>query len=143
MHTILVPFDGSENALRAVEEAVSLFQKKNLHVRLLNVQEPIHGGEVLLKDTLHELRVIEKDREHAGLAILEPARSLLETAGVSFDAHARIGKPAETIVSFAREFHCDMVVMGTRGEGAIKKLVMGSVASKVVNLASVAVLLVK
>lgn len=143
MHTILVPFDGSENALRALEETIALFPPKALYVRLLNVQEPVHGSEVLLKDTLHDMRAIEKEREETGMRVLAPARALLDKAAIMYEANVRTGTPAEIIASCAKEFHCEMIVMGTRGQSAIKKLVMGSVASKLVQLAAVAVMLVK
>jgi nucleotide-binding universal stress UspA family protein len=64
-------------------------------------------------------------------------------AGLACVTHVRIGAPAEVIAAYAAEKGCDAIVMGTRGMGAVAGLVMGSVAQKVVHLASVPVTLVK
>jgi nucleotide-binding universal stress UspA family protein len=112
-------------------------------VHLLNVSEPIQMNEVVFKDTFLDMRSIEKAREEAGLALLAPAKIRLESAGVAFDVHVSIGNPAEVITNFTREHHCDLIVMGTRGMGTIKNLLLGSVASKVIHLAETSLLLVK
>jgi nucleotide-binding universal stress UspA family protein len=143
MTTVLVPFDGSENAMRAIDEMLQSMDKAKLHVHLLNVREPILMREVVFNDKLSDVKAIEKAREAAGLQLLEPAKARLETAGVQFDAHAGIGNPAEVIADFAREYHCNLIVMGTRGMGTIKNLLLGSVATKVMHLAEVPVLVVK
>ena len=67
----------------------------------------------------------------------------LAEAGISHDAHVEIGQPAQTISDFATRYHCGMIVIGTRGHGAIDSMVVGSVANKVVHLSKVPVLLVK
>lgn len=55
----------------------------------------------------------------------------------------RIGSAAAAVIAPAAEHDCDVIVMGTRGMGAVGSLVMGSVAQKVVHLAPVPVTLVK
>lgn len=143
MNTVLVAIDGSECAMRALTELLDTMDKSKLHVHLLNVREPVQMREVVINDKLSDIRTIEMAREQAGLALLEPATAALKRAGVAFDAHARTGNPAEVIVDFAREYHCNMIAMGTRGMGTIKSLLLGSVASRVIHLAEVPLLLVK
>jgi nucleotide-binding universal stress UspA family protein len=63
--------------------------------------------------------------------------------GLACVPEVRIGAAAEVIVAYAAEQGCDAIVMGTRGMGAVAGVVMGSVAQKVVHLASVPVTLVK
>lgn len=143
MTIVLIPFDGSENAMRAIEEMLKTMDKGRLHVHLLNVREPIQMREVVFDDKLSDIKLMEKAREQVGLQLLAPARMQLEAADIPSDAHVRIGHPAEVIVDFAREHHCELIVMGTRGMGTIRKFLLGSVANKVIHLAEVPLLLVK
>ena len=143
MRKILVALDGSEHAKRALDEVSKLFATNSLHIHLLSVCEPIHVNEVLFKDTLAEMRQLENEHMAAGRSIVESGSATLKTAGVSHDTHVEIGHPAQKIAEFAGKYHCEMIVMGTRGLGSIRTLAVGSVANKVVHLAEVPVLLVK
>ncbi len=143
MKTILVALDGSEHARRALDEALKLLAANSMHVHLLSVCEPIHVNEVLFKDTLSDMRHLEDEHMAAGRSIVETAAARLKDASISHDTHVEIGHPAQAIAEFAKKYHCEMIVMGTRGLGAIRTLAVGSVANKVVHLAEVPVLLVK
>ena len=115
-----------------------------LHVHLLNVCEPVQINEVVFnEDPISDMLNIKNAREEAGLALLTLAKARLENAGITLDAHVRTGNPAEVIADFSREYHCDLIVMGTRGMGTIKNLLLGSVASKVIHLTEKPLLLVK
>ena len=139
-----IAFDGSENAMRAIDEVLDTMDISKLHVHLLYVYEPIQINEVAFnKEPLLDMLSIKKAREEAGLALLTPAKARLESVGVAFDAHVLSGNPAEVIADFSREYHCDLIVMGTRGMGTIKNLLLGSVASKVIHLTEKPLLLVK
>ena len=144
MTITLIAFDGSENAMRAIDEIVDTMNTSKLHVHLLIVCEPVQINEVVFnEDPLLEMLSIKKAREEAGLALLTPAKARLESAGIPFDAHVRTGNPAEVITDFSREYHCNLIVMGTRGMGTIKNLLLGSVANKVIHLTEKPLLLVK
>ncbi|MBL8499278.1 MAG: universal stress protein [Nitrosomonas sp.] len=144
MTITLIAFDGSENAMRAIDEIVDTMNTSKLHVHLLIVCEPVQINEVVFnEDPLLDMLSIKKAREEAGLALLTPAKARLESAGIPFDAHVRTGNPAEVITDFSREYHCDLIVMGTRGMGTIKNLLLGSVANKVIHLTEKPLLLVK
>ena len=143
MRNILVAVDGSDHSRRALDEVLKLFETTSLHVHLLSVCEPIHVNEVLFKDTLVEMRQLEDEHMALGRKIVEAAAGTLKKANVSNDVHVEIGHPAQMIVETAKKYHCEMIVMGTRGTGAIRSIAVGSVANKVVHLAEVPVLLVK
>jgi nucleotide-binding universal stress UspA family protein len=143
MRNILVALDGSDHSRRALDEMLKLFEATSLHIHLLSVCEPIHVNEVLFKDTLVEMRQLEDEHKAAGHKIVENAAATLQGANITNDSHVEIGHPAQMIVETAKKYHCDMIVMGTRGTGAIRSLTVGSVANKVVHLAEVPVLLVK
>lgn len=143
MKTILVAIDESDNAARALDQALKLLTVDSLHIHLLTVGEPIHMKEVIFKDTATALRKIEEEHKTVSRKVLEPAMLKLKEAGISHDTHVEIGLPAQKIAEFARQYHCEMIVMGTRGSGRIRTLAVGSVANKVVHLSEVPVLLVK
>ncbi|WP_293005778.1 universal stress protein [Nitrosomonas sp.] len=144
MTTALVAFDGSENAMRAIDEILNTLDTTKLHVHLLNVCEPVQINELILsQDPVLTMLSINKAHEEMGWALLTPAKARLESAGIPFDTHVLSGNPAEVITDFSQVHHCDLIVMGTRGMGAIKNLLLGSVASKVIHLAGKPLLLVK
>ena len=137
----LVPIDGSESALRALRHVLALRERGlGLEIHLINAQVPIASG--------HAKMFIASDDynrycQEEGLAALGPARALLTEAGVDFRHHIVVGHIGETIVRFAREKGMEQIVMGSRGMSAISDLLMGSVASKVVQLAPMPVTVVK
>jgi nucleotide-binding universal stress UspA family protein len=134
---ILVPVDGSRNALHAVRHAAAL----GARVELLNVQPPLplYG---MVRAYLHERQYREAC---AGLAerALAPARRVLQRAGVGYGAHVLFGEPGATIAAAARRYRCASIVMGTRGLGVAEGLLLGSVATKVIHFSRVPVTLVK
>lgn len=141
MLTILLPVDGSDNSLRAVDHVIALAAAGGqLDVHLLNVQPPITSG--VVKSFINQDQLNAFYREEATKA-LAGARQKLDRAGVAYAHHIGIGHLAETIADYAKQHHAGQIVMGTRGMNAISNLVMGSVATKVIHLSDVPVTLVK
>jgi nucleotide-binding universal stress UspA family protein len=140
MYRILAAIDGSEHANRTVEQVVRLAASGlTTEVLLLNVEPEIvdwqtHG---LARDSMLA------HRDYLGRQATEGARRLLDAAGIAYRVRIELGDAAATIARIASEEHCDCIVMGTRGMGAIPGLTLGSVANKVVHLADVPVMLVK
>ena len=139
---ILLPVDGSECALRAVEHLIShsAWFRHLPEIHLLHVHAPIPIGRVQAhvgKETLHAYYL-----EESQASLLE-AQQKLGAAGCAHTTHIHVGQPAEVIAKLAAEQGCDLIVMGTHGRGGIAGLVTGSVANRVLHLASCPVLLVK
>lgn len=142
MYKLMVPVDGSEHSNNVVRFLIGKcsFYKEPPEIHLLNVQYPIASGNVR-KFIGHE--EIERYYHDEGMAALQPARDLLDRAGVPYVFHVGVGEPAETIVRYAREQDCQQIVMSPRGLGTVLGMLMGSVATKVLHLSEVPVLLVK
>ncbi|WP_372525120.1 universal stress protein [Piscinibacter sp.] len=146
MPSLLVPVDGSDNSMRALDVACrQIARGKPMEVLLLNVQAPNHSGAV--KKYLSQ-DLIDKFHQEEGETALQPARARLDNAGITYSSHVEVGDVAQTIARYVREKHCDQVIMGTRGLGtggmaAISGLLMGSIATKVLHLVDVPVTLVK
>jgi nucleotide-binding universal stress UspA family protein len=141
MLKILVPVDGSDCSIRAVGHLIRKISwfRDSPEIHLLNVQSPLHGDVGLFLDS-GQIRDFHHDE---GLKALEGARRKLDSAGVGYVFHIGVGEPAEVIAGYAREQGCDEVIMGTHGRSSIVSLLMGSVASRVIQLGDVPVLLVK
>jgi nucleotide-binding universal stress UspA family protein len=141
MHRPLVPIDGSASAMRALDHAIAeLAGRAEAQVHLLNVQTPpVHAypGKLVPPD------LIAQELRREATALLDRALAVATSAGVVAECHVRIGHPADEIAGCATEQGCDAIVMGTRGMGAVGGLLLGSVATRVVQAARVPVTLVK
>ncbi|WP_300453063.1 universal stress protein [Accumulibacter sp.] len=137
----LIPFDGSDNALRAVDHLIHLVRNREpMTVHLLNVREPIDAWEVRRVLTADEITALQLSE---GDDILQPARQRLDAAGVPYVAEVLIGDVGPTIARHAEESGCDKIIMGSRGVSAIAGLLLGSVTTKVIHFAQVPVTVVK
>ena len=140
MRKILVPCDGSDNALRAVRYAVSVAKEcSDVHLELLNVEDPMQ----LRTHAALSVQEIAQMQADDAARILQPARQVLDAEGVPYQAGCRTGSPANQIAQHVHETHCDMVIMGTRGLSPIAGAMIGSVATKVIHLVDVPVTLIK
>ena len=76
-------------------------------------------------------------------AVLQPVERMLRRNDIACRVVWRVGYPAAEIVKLAKKERAQLIVMGTRGRGTFGRLFMGSVAQRVVSVATVPVLLVK
>lgn len=173
--TIVVPTDGSEHAMKAVDLAADIASKYAARVVLLHVLlrdatpdqiRTLTQGTDVPKDVLDELDQLEQLpfeaasmagmnapvfvpappellRTVAGL-IGEKARKAVAEKGVK-DVELCIadGRPSEQILELADKEHADMIVMGNRGFGDFKGLLLGSVSHKVAHLSKCTCVTVK
>lgn len=139
---ILLPVDGSECSLRAVDHLIThaAWFRDVPEIHLLQVHAPIPIGRVQAhvgRDTLHAY-YLEESQE-----LLIAAQKKLDAAGRFHTTHIHVGQPAEVIAKVAGELACDLIIMGTHGRSGMVGLVTGSVANRVLFLANCPVLLVK
>jgi nucleotide-binding universal stress UspA family protein len=142
MFKVMLPFDGSQNALRAVKHVIQFAQAgSKVSVQLVHAhEEPLLYGELGIFVSKEQLAELQKKHSEG---LLAPAEKLLRDAKVPFEKEILVGSIAERITTRAKELGCHAIVMGTRGMGSIGNLLMGSISTKVVHLASVPVTLVK
>jgi nucleotide-binding universal stress UspA family protein len=135
MEHIVVGFDGSANARRALERAGALAEPGSRITVIAAAQEPVlvpHGSPPSGAEGLEERR-----------AEVEEARGLLAGRGLVVDLRAVVGAPADVIVEEAARSDADLIVVGARGLNGAERLVMGSVSSKVARTAACSVLIVR
>ena len=140
MAAVLVPVDGSESSMRAVQTAVRQIKSgAAMEVHLLNVQPELPA--IVIRSLSKEF--IDTYHDEESNKALSDAMALLDQAGIPFIPHTRVGQVAETIAAFAKEMQCEQIIMGIRGLGKIFGLLLGSVANKVLYLVDIPVTLVK
>jgi nucleotide-binding universal stress UspA family protein len=134
MSKILVAYDGSESARRALAETARLANGNS--VTVVSVAEPLpqfgRAGELLLPEEDAERR-----RE------LLDAKQLLAERGIEAAVVERKGDAATRILDEAEQEHADLIVLGTRGLGTGRRWLMGSVSTKVLHHAPCNVLVVR
>jgi nucleotide-binding universal stress UspA family protein len=132
---LLVPVDGSPASLRAAKLAIEIAAGRDqTAIILLNVQNiPMlaltEGAEAVMAIWL------EEEEERASHEALREAIVACEAAGIVFSVRIERGKPAAMIHRIASEEAVDHIIMGTRGLGGIRGLLLGSVSSEVLRLA--------
>jgi nucleotide-binding universal stress UspA family protein len=131
---IMVAVDGSEASRRALER-VARFMKE-AEVALVTVARPIY------RDPPYTGYADPKDEEEQR-DVLSAARDVLEGEGVSSTGLAPVGDPAEEILKAAKQFQAELIVIGARSLGPVKRLVLGSVSTKVMHESDCDVLIVK
>jgi nucleotide-binding universal stress UspA family protein len=146
---ILVAVDGSEGSRKASEVAVDLAEKFGAQLYVLHAfrgypeymtmfpSAPTPSGEA-----------IEEFEAYAKKAALEVVGRTVSIAGkkglkARVETTETIGSPVQAITEYATSEKIDLIVMGTRGMGGFKKMLLGSVSSGVVTHATCAVLVVR
>jgi len=142
MRNILVAVDGSAHSRKVAGHLVQLSRdlRQPPEVHLLTVQQQLAGVNVKLFVSHDSLNAYYREE---GEAALKPAREVLDAAGVAYAHHIGVGHPAEVIVEYARAKGCDQILMGTHGHAALAGMVLGSIATRVLHLATVPVTLVR
>lgn len=140
---ILMPTDGSELSLSAAERAVELARIAGAPLLLAYVQEPYaYSGIGAASSTGLNEHLAQGHRLAA--AAFDRVRQLAATRGVAVETTVLEGSgPAEQIVAAAADSGADQIVMASRGRTGAARLVLGSVAGKVIELSPVPVLVVK
>jgi nucleotide-binding universal stress UspA family protein len=134
MKHILVGFDGSMNARRALEAALDLAKPDTRITIVAAAQAPSPAG--------HPLPVEPEGLEERR-SELEEARRILAGQGRVAEVAAVLGAPADVLVEEAVKRGADLIIVGRRGVSGAELLVMGSVSSKVARTARCSVLIAR
>ncbi|MFO1363495.1 MAG: universal stress protein [Burkholderiales bacterium] len=144
MRTVLIPFDGSAPALRAVRSFIDLARAATrMHAIVLNVEPSVPFMDRLVNGSPSEQRRVEEPLRDKGETLLAPVKSELERAAIPYTAHVEFGDPADVIAARAKEWHADLIIMGASGRDAIGRFRPDAVAQKVLHQTDVPLMLVK
>ncbi len=142
---ILVCVDGSEHSSKAMQKALVLAENSRVEeITLLHVYAGFIKG-ATFDDALdlEQGRKLELQMEKRGAAILEQAARAFAGHDFKVDTILKQGHDSHTIVQVAAEGNFDLIVIGSRGIGGVKKLFLGSTSNAVVQEARTNVLVVK
>ena len=140
---ILVPYDASSYANHAFDEALKIAEKFGSKITVLTILgskiEQQHVG-VSLERAIE----IQDEHEDAATKILKDLEELAKEKGVEFSFKVIFEpSPYKGIIHFSNSNPTDLIVMGSHGRSGIKKTLLGSVASGVVEHANCPVLIIK
>jgi nucleotide-binding universal stress UspA family protein len=139
---ILLAVDGSEASLRAAQSLVAHVQwfRDRPEVHVLHVHAPVPVG-LALQHVSRE--TLDRYYREEGESVLAPALAVLRQAGLPAVSHIHVGQASDVIVRLAAELGCEIICLGTHGRGTVGTVLLGSVAARVLQLASVPVLVSK
>ncbi len=143
---ILLAIDGSEDAALAAQAAADLHARTGAELHLVHVWQgfPLWPG---LQRSAYSEQAIEEYtdlHEQEAQQLMEQQANKVKEAGADVaGTHLREGRPAEEISDLAEELGAGLVVIGSRGLGLVKCLVVGSVSEGVVSLAPCPVLVIR
>jgi nucleotide-binding universal stress UspA family protein len=135
---IIVALDGSEYSLRALDHACELAKKHGSKLILVHAYQAT--SDLRGSDSFEKLVI---RRKRIGTKVMQDAYSHLGKVSFEVEEDLLEGPAAEAIISVANVRKADLVVMGTRGMGAIEGMLFGSVSTKVTHDAPCSVLVVR
>ncbi len=143
MKIVLVPVDGGDCTVSAVHKAREMADFSQARLVILNVYDmPAMRTYLDFERSFVESNVLKEMRAHSR-KILETARAVIP----DFDDYrvklvSLEGDPATEIINYADENEVDLIVMGSYGMGTLRRLILGSVAHKVLVNANSPVLII-
>ena len=137
---VLVPTDGSEYAEEAADTGFELAGALNASVFIISVIEPGPLGDVRLPGDAGSAREVFEDRANT---FVERVADRARERDLPVSTVVRQGVPVTEILAYADEIDADLIVIGTRGRGGVSRMMLGSVADRVIRYGDVDVLVVE
>lgn len=135
---ILLASDGSDNAERAAKEAAGLAEELSSQIILAYITGTPPQSK-LVKDNFDVHKVLKDDAEKK----IKQTISALTEKEIPYTLKVAIGDPADEIIRIAEKEKADLIILGSRGLGTIKGVVLGSVSRKVTHNAECPVMIIK
>ena len=146
---ILVPIDGSEHSNNALKFGLDLAEKYSAKLTLLSVAQPVvvtgpmFITQPMMPPTSTAMYVQAIESAHKKMLEDTYNRAKAEKPDVKISKRLVNGRPADRIVEIADKENFDLIVIGSRGVGGVKKFFLGSVSDRVADEAHCPVLIVK
>ena len=140
MGHIVVGIDGSDPSLRALAKAIDEARLRGADLHILHAIDLSPALLHLPDDVTVDTRDMANEQRSV---VWQSAQPLLEDAGLAVVRVDREGSPGRALVDYCAEIEAELVVVGTRGLGWVKKLLLGSTAQDVVHSGTCDLLLVR
>ena len=141
MKRILVATDFSEHAAKAVGTAIFLAQELGASIDLVHAYA-VPWPVITPYDVTLPAIYVDETRQVARTQ-MDASAEKIRAAGIAVETHLSNEAPAEAIVTCAKEFGADLIVMGTHGYTGVKHALLGSVAERTLRSAPCSVLTVR
>lgn len=128
MNRILIATDGSPEAREAVQFGIELASEQEAEVALLQVIPPVDWTQL---DRGALIRPIPEELRRRRATALNEAAQLAAEQGVGVTFEVFPGNPVDEIVAYADSIDADLIVVGSRGRGAVAGALLGSVSQGV------------
>jgi nucleotide-binding universal stress UspA family protein len=141
---ILLATDGSEEAHQAVQAAAELSRDTGSEVHVTYVlpsPAQLRGHHLYSREVMRS--ITERAEEEGSSFLKDQAEKLESSGGKVAETHLRAGEPDKEIVKLSEELSAGAIVIGSRGLGALKRTLMGSVSESVVRHAHCPVFVVR
>lgn len=135
---LLLAVDGSENSLRATDEAVKIASLiSDCRIEIIYVVDYSKSkNEILHSQGKEELEYTRRKK-------LSPIEEKVKSKNIEYKLEILHGYPGPTIIEYANKEKVDMVVIGSRGLNSLQEMVLGSVSHKVMKRVNCPALIVK
>jgi nucleotide-binding universal stress UspA family protein len=134
---VLLATEGSPDAALAAQSAIELCERSGSELHVVHVGEYLPTFYAQTEEEPTELR------RTAQQLLDEQTERIRAAGGQVAQAHLRLGRPAEQIVNLSEELGIGVIVIGSRGLGALRRAVLGSVSESVVRHAHCPVFVVR
>ncbi len=140
MKSILVAVDGSAHSQKGIQQGAELAKALGAKLELVNVMPPILLAPGVYADAIAK---VEEGNKAAARDVLEAALRVARDAGVEAETVMLSGAPAEAIADLAQAERVWGVVIGAKGHSAVSRVLLGSIADRLVHISSKPVLVVR
>ena len=139
--SVLVAFDGSEEATDALEFALNEYDASVTALFVVHPSQTL--AERLFRRTEETVDDWETEREERTTKVLDAARAIADEQGKSVTCEFREGEPAKQVLAYLEDHATDHAVVGNRGRDGVERLLFGSTAERIVRRAPVSVTVVR
>lgn len=138
-----MPVDGSEISYRALDAGLFFLEKLGSSITVIHVMEDIPITHIESQKLLNDMLEISAACKQQGQDILSKCSETAKNKELMVNTILLKGNPASIILDFCKNGKYDVIIMGNRGMGKIREIILGSVSSKILHNSSCPVLLIK
>jgi nucleotide-binding universal stress UspA family protein len=136
---ILVGFDGSDGAKKALKAAVDIAKHYGAELHSISVEENLPHYAA----TVGEVLEAKAEKNGYFAKVVNEAREMAAREGVTLHTKVVAGHEVETIVDYAKDYHFDLVIIGFMGHSKVYDRVWGSTSQNITRLVPCTVIVVK
>ncbi len=138
---IIVAIDGSDQSMRAAQVAAAIARHNKAKLHLVTVVRPPEGwwGIVGAPPPAESLGNALSDAQRA---VIETTVESLDLTDIEYETFEEVGDPANQLADVAEAQNADLLVIGQRGAGFVERIMVGSVADRLVHIARTPIMVV-